>query len=324
MKFFQKLINRLNGLYYPQEYLCFSGLLQQPLHTYLMQGGRPVLDVTNLHCFVGYSPVILAFRAAVLAHPNKNITLILTQFSLPINEDFDTKDALALLSLQKIREQQLDDETLVYYEGVRGWHRFLPKFNQLAIDLNNRLYGKRPGNVFLAGNRYRQVQIGYASPRKINLVTVGDEEREAFNLFPTDLHGQITPEHYLISLRYEGKACAQVMAAKKLVLSDMEQASHKQVYRLGKNHMQPLKELSSFDFMQDFSKTFLLPLPCGMTAYKELQLEQFFDHGIHRLLLFRILHETPEKQETQSLAHIHNVCATWRRKKGLESNYLLR
>ena len=62
---------------------------------------------------------------------------------------------------------------------------------------------------FLPDNLYKQVQIAYSIPRNISLITVGQNDR--FNLFPTDLHGPVNEDHYIISLRHEGKACQQVM-----------------------------------------------------------------------------------------------------------------
>jgi hypothetical protein len=47
-------------------------------------------------------------------------------------------------------------------------------------------------------------------------------------------------------------------------------------------------------------------------------------HGIHRVMLFRILAEQWLEAEEPILQHIHNVYATWRHKNGLPGNYLLR
>ena len=104
----------------------------------------------------------------------------------------------------------------------------------------------------------------------------------------------------------------------------MEVSAYKQVYALGKNHMQPLKEKAVFNFDSKVSKYFQLPLPRNVTMYKELELQESFILGIHRFLLFKIIYTEKVGQTRQTLAHIHNVYATWRYKKGLESNYQLR
>ena len=167
-----------------------------------------------------------------------------------------------------------------------------------------------------------QVQIAYSVARKICLITVG--ENNLYNLFPTDLHGQLYGGFYVISLRYEGKACQQVMETKRLVLSDIESAAFKKVYALGKNHMQPLKERAAFDFSHTDSAVFHLPLPRHAVAYKEMELLDSFVEGIHRLFIFRIINEVKTIAHPATLAHIHTVYATWRENSGLKGNYLLR
>ncbi len=54
MNFFKKFLNNLNGLHYSQEYLCLAQeSFQQPLHAFLIDNGRVIKDITDLHLFVG-------------------------------------------------------------------------------------------------------------------------------------------------------------------------------------------------------------------------------------------------------------------------------
>jgi hypothetical protein len=324
MKLVQKLLNKFNGLKYPQEYLCLAHeSFQQPLYAYLVQNHKVIKDITKLHSFVGYCPLIFALSSSAGISPEQeNIDIVFSATPLQANVFFGEKDALALLSLKKIHEQSLNGDTVVYYEGNIGKHRFISSFYQFIGQLNNRLYNRKPGNVFLEDNLYKQVQIGYAIPRKISLITVG--HNNLYNHFPTDLHGQVNDEYYIISLRHEGAACRQVENAQKIVLSDMKASAFKQTYALGKNHMQPLKEASAFNFSAMHSKCWQLPLPNNALSYKELQLEDSFTHGIHKLLLFRMVGHEQLNEESGTLVHIHNVYATWRHKKGIAGNYFLR
>ena len=184
------------------------------------------------------------------------------------------------------------------------------------------MYNKKAGNVYLKGNLLKQVQIAYSLPRKICLITVG--KMGLYNLFPTDLHGKLNEQLYVISLRHEGKACRQVLETGKLVLSDIHASVFKKVYSLGKNHMQPLKDRSAFDFSQMDSHGMHLPLPNHAVAYKELELIDSFKEGIHCLLIFRINKEEKLVADPETLAHIHSIYATWRENNGLRGNYLLR
>jgi hypothetical protein len=327
----KKVLLKFDGLNYRQEYLCL-GLesFSNPLHVYLLHNGKPVKDITNLHCFVGYSPLVFAIDHQELKFPADNIEMVFSQQSLSIDQTLPRSAALAFLKLDKVMRYS----SIVFFEGKTAWHHFTNRFHQKIGNVINHYFNRKPGNVFLDNNLYKQVQVAYSIPRKISLITVGKEE--FYNLFPTDLHGQPTIDRYIISLRHEGYACRQVMQSGTIVLSEMPAKAYKTVYSLGKNHMQPLKQAGAFPFSPDVSANFQLPLPEGVLAYKELELEHGFNHGIHRIMIFRILHQTSvhsqgtdqdtqsEKGETDSLVHIHNVYATWREKNGFQSNFLLR
>lgn len=311
-------------MHYRQEYLCLvKETFQQPLCVYLSDGKKLIADVTDLHSFVGYCPLIIALPSNVVSQSRKELVrLIFSRRLLHQNEILIEKDAIAILDLRKIFQQKVDENIVCFYEGVKGHHHFVSKFHRSVIDLNNRWYGKKPGNVFLNGNLYQQVQIGYSVPRKICLITVG--QNNLYNLFPTDLHGQIDGNYYVISLRHEGNACRQVEASGKIVLSEMDANSYKKVYSLGKNHMQPLRERHAFDFSVNHSKNFQLPLPGTAICYKELEVVSSFIAGIHKLILFKIVQEEKVTSKGSTLVHIHNSYATWRKRQGIEGNYLLR
>ncbi len=319
MKHFQQLLNRYKGLAFPQEYLCLpSGSFEKPLSVFLIQQADRIRDITNQHCFVGYSPLIIAIPCEPGDAPmQENIQLLFSP-----NENSSPKDAVARLVLKKNRGQSAGDTTIHYFEGTKGRHRFNSPFHQFIIQAHNRLYHKKPGNVYLQGNLYKQVQIAYAVPRNISLITVG--QNGLFNLFPTDLHGPAGKEHYIISLRHEGKACSQVMESGKLLLSRVDASLYKTVYSLGKNHMQEMKETAHYPFSSTLSSLYHLPVPQSAIDSRELELADSFVHGIHRLLLFKVRGQQRYADDHSSLSHIHAVPATWRHKKGLAGNYLLR
>ena len=323
MALVKKIISKFNGLHYQQEYICLSReALNEPSHLYLVSNNQIIKNITNHHLFVGYCPLILAFTTFTDVVVTESIQLILSQHSLSPNGFFSKKDALATLTLKQIKKQVAGNNTVFYFEGTHGSHHFLSQFHQLVNDTINQWYNKKPGNVFLHSNLYKQVQIAYAIPRIISLITVGN--RGLFNLFPTDLHGQADDEHYIISLRIGGKACEQVEATGKLAIAQVDCNAYKTVYALGKNHMQELKSRDNFPFGQSLSAQFQLPLPQAMLSYKELALQDTFACGIHKILLFKIVTNQQAMDQTATLAHIHNSYATWRYKNKLPGNYLLR
>jgi len=325
MKLVKKILNKFNGLYYTQEYLCLAKeSFQQPLHVYLIAGKQIIKDITNHHLFTGYSPLIFTLYSASVneGELTEKIDIIFSEQSLKPNEFLEKKDAIARLSLKMIRRQPVDEMCFVYYEAIKGEHHFLSSFHQYIIELHNRLYNKKPGNVYLPDNLYKQVQIAYSVPRVISLITVSDGK--LFNLFPTDLHGTVNDKYYISSLRHEGRACNQVEASGRVVISRIHCDAYKTAYSLGKNHTLPLRSKDNFPFGNTNSLVFQLHLPQSVLNYRELELVQSFEHGIHKLLLYKIVSKQIFSYEPATLAHIHNVYATWRRNKRLPSNYLLR
>jgi hypothetical protein len=320
MKLVEKILNRCNGLHFRQEYLCIAKeILTRPLHVYLVHHKRVIKDITNKHLFVGYSPLVFAFTGIEF---NETIQLIFTHQLLQPNEIFVKKDALARMDLKKIQRQPSGSNNIFYFEGIRGVHKFQSLLHQFINAINNRLLNKKAGNVFLHNNLYKQVQIAYAVPRIISLITVGNDN--LFNLFPTDLHGEVDQEYYIISLRTGGNACKQAEAAGKLLITQVDSALYKTVYALGKNHMQELKTSDSFPFSALLSVKFRWPVPLQALSYKELIFLESFTHGIHKILLFKIVTNQQIAPQTTTLAHIHNSYASWRYKNNLPGNYLLR
>ena len=255
MNLFKKLLNKFNGLYYPQEYLCISKeSFQQPLHVYFTDNMKVIKNITLSHLFSGYSPLILTLFSSSIENQSTpgNIAIVLSQQALHPNEIISEKDAIAKLYLKLICQRSAGNNTIYYYEGIKGEHHFLSSFHQYIIGLKNRLYNKKTGNVFLKNNLYKQVQIAYAVPRIISLITVADGN--LYNLFPTDLHGSLDDQFYSISLRINGKACIQVERAKRIIISEMHSGAYKPVYSLGKNHMQEMKPKDNFMFSESVSR----------------------------------------------------------------------
>jgi hypothetical protein len=322
MNLANKVLERLNGLRYRQEYLCLSmESFPQPLHIYLAGGQLIISDITDSQLLIGYDPVIIGIASldTDVSHV-QDLKIIFSRDTLRAPDTFSNRRIVATLELKKIIDK--GNEPIVYFEAVRGEHRMIPVFQQFILRLQNRLFNKRPGNIYMPGNRLSQLQIGYAFPRIISLITVSKDS--LFNLFPSDLNGKAGKNHYVISLRHAGHACRQVEEAGRIVISQMEAAAFKTVYGLGKNHMQQLKPKTGFPFGPGQSETLDLPIPESAVSYYELTLENTYIHGIHKLMLFKILSYKALVPVPATLAHIHNCYATWLDNNQLEGNYLLR
>jgi len=322
MKAVQRLLGKLSGLHFSQDYLCLDrDSLTDPLQVFVVNGSRPPSNLANKHVFCGYSPLVFCFSKNDINTTDDNIELVFAPQSAHLNDQFRRKDAVAGLKMEKIRATGLEEE-LLFFRGTEGIHRFLPAIQQRAISLNDRLFNRKPGNVFLPGNLLKQVQIAYSLPRTISLVSAGSAS--LVNVFPTDLHGKAGKSLYIMSLRQAGKACAQVLSAGRILLSEVKSAMYRKVYGLGKNHMQEPKEPGQFPLSGELSQSFHLPIPDDTVLYRELVLAEHFTEGIHRIMLFHILTEVTVVKQAPVLSHVHNVYASWRWNKGLGGNYLQR
>ena len=325
MKLLQKILDKLNGLYYSQEYLCLApGSVSDTPHVYLVSNTKIIKDITNHHLFVGYNPLIFALPSLdeIDLSLAETVTVVLSQAVLSSNESLNDKDALGIIRFKKMDKKFRGNDKVYFYEGQHASHHLLNPFHQYIIKITNDLYNKRPGNVFLEDNLYKQVQIAYSVPRNISLITIA--HHGLFNLFPTDLHGTIAEGFYIISLRHSGKAAQQAEMTRKIVICQVGSSFYKTVYALGKNHMQELKQKDQFPLTDRLSSNFGSPLPQHAVSYKELELIEFFDHGIHRVFLFKIVNAIVVETKTGALSHIHNAYATWRHNNRLSGNYLLR
>ena len=325
MQLIKKILSRINGLHYPQEYLCIGKETFAPtLQVYLVKDRIICKNVTDSHLFVGYNPLVFLLYFPVSATPEgmDHIDLVFSERILVLNEKLSAKDALAVLSFKILRKQVEKDITLLFYEGIYGAHQFISSFHQTILRLNNRLYNKKPGNVYLPGNLFTQVQIAYSLPRNISLVTVGSSG--LYNVFPTDLHGAVNEQYYVSSLRTGGKACSQVQSIGRLAISTIDLAAYKKVYSLGKNHMQDLKPADQLSLTGQLSSRFKLPLPAETLVVRELEVLGSFSHGIHQFFLYRVVSNQGLSEAPSTLSHIHAVYATWRDNKGLAGNYLMR
>jgi hypothetical protein len=298
------------------EYLCLeANAISDPLRAKLVLGDARI-DVTDDYFLLGYKPLLIGVsnsRAYEAAEGADATTLELITGS---------GQRVASLNLAQIRRVRFGDDTLSIFEGRHGQHEFLSRIHQVLNRAYESTQTKSAGNIALDGNLYDQVRIGYAHPRVIAIISLGENER--FNLFPTDLHGPFGKSHYAGSLRIGGRACAQVQQLGRLVISTVDASSFRSTYGLGKNHMRELTDVSQFDVAPFRSATFGLPLPKDVLGYRELERIDGFDAGIHRIHLYRTVHRVVHPQEAAALVHVHRYYAQWREDRGLSAPWLVR
>jgi hypothetical protein len=317
----------LLGSVIPQEYICLTNEnIIKPLRLFVdIPQSNLTFEITNTHVLLGYKPLVFGIIADdVEAQKLDTSNKIQVLFSMvDVTHPSSLGDqSIARLLFEKIESRPLNGKIFFLYRGTHGSHKLLNIFQQL----NNRLYDSfkalKKGNVFLPGNLYEQVRVAYAIPRAISIITVGGDQ--GHNMFPTDLHGPLTASAYAGSLRINGKACAQVQQHGQIVISNVRPYWHTQTYALGKNHMKDLHSLPENTIHTKCSDLFQLPLPVAVTEYKELQLEDYIDAGIHRIFFYGVVNQVIVDDATPRLTHVHRYYLQWRQNHALKTEYFLR
>jgi flavin reductase (DIM6/NTAB) family NADH-FMN oxidoreductase RutF len=318
----KKLISTiLFGTTLPQEFLCLNlNEFAKPLRMIIKNSaGRETHDITDHHLLNGYKPLIISFDENFI-----DVEKMDKENSIFVSLKDDLNNELAKLTL-KLREKiNLELSSILIFEGLTGEHHFNNNFRKILNNTKYRLTAKKKNNIYLAGNLYDQVKIGYSIPRKIYLVSVGSENR--FNIFPTDLSGEIGENYFILSLRSGGKANEQIEKEGNCLISVMEVNYSKEVYEAGKNHMKEATDVNKIgvNLRKDRSTKFNLPIPLGCISYYELERMKRIEIGIHTLHFFKITNTANLIESNSILAHIHRNYAEWRIRNGIQTNYYFR
>jgi hypothetical protein len=217
------------------------------------------------------------------------------------------------LVLQIVNENRLAEKKLFLFKGISSNQQFESGFHQFMFRLSERLRKKHAGNIDLDPELYNQVKIAYSIPREIKLITL--ENENGVNVFPTDLHGNAGNDQYIISLRHDKKACAQVIDAGKFALWTIDAAHAKEAYALGKNHSRDITPKESHSLTGNKSPAFHFPEPQGAIGCEELLFEKTIaDIGIHRILLFKSV--SKREDDARRLVHLHRAYVQWHVKNG--------
>jgi hypothetical protein len=305
----EKIRKFLTGVAIKKEYPCVDHLQFNGEVKVLMHHNGEQVDITDDHLFLGYKPLIAGIHTVTdIDAPEVRISFI-----------HRSGAKLAEVQLKKIAARVIGNTYLVLFTGIHADTFFLPLFNRSVNVMARRFRKKINGNVEMEGNEYQQVQAMYSIPRKISVISLG--HGELFNMFPTDLHGNAGKDFYVDSLRKAGKACGQVLALKRVVKADIELSSKEDVFAMGKNHMKELQAAAGLP-VQGFSDMYKLPLVKGTIAYKEMELYDHIEIGIHRVLVFRVHNEVILNSEAPVLSCTNGHYLQWRLDHSLHANYI--
>jgi hypothetical protein len=300
--FLQRIANgllRVTG--YPQEYLCLEAAALHGRFHWSLSGAS--IDPRTI-LFLGYRPLVLGLPEEVA--PGDGLLTL---------EHGGT--AIAAIRLEEFTEKHWPGIRL--FGAMQSWQRFLPPMLEPLDRLRQRINERRAGNVTRSMLEYDRLRVAYAQPREIHLAVVGTPER--CNIFPTDLHGPLGDDGYIISLRHANAVCAQLHVLGTLLLCRMALDAYKDVYQLGVRHNARLQNAESIRATTSVFGGHAVPEGTRSAILLELRAHQ--DLGIHRLHRFAVK-ERVHFSNGPVLAHAHAAPLGWLTRRKLAPEVRLR
>ena len=311
MSLFKDSVRKLkSGFTLGNEYLCINQHELIADIKVLLTWGRQSIDVTFSHLLLGYKPVIIAIPSSQF------------QDSPPkCNLNFYTNDFLC--GTIALVRSELQHSSVTIYQGISGKAHLLTTF-QKTIQAIKQLRKDKSHSLYPTKDSYNQIRIAYSFPRKISIIIL--ERNNSFNIFPTDLHGEISGQsQYMISLRENGKAYEQVSESDTISLSKVSSKNFRVVYALGKNHM---KEMASdpelINLVKSPDKDFSHYAYKGCNECLSLRKINEIKVGIHYLITFSLSDKIIFTNNEDTLSHIHEYYALWRKRHNFKDRLLIR
>jgi hypothetical protein len=307
----QSLCSIFTGNYFTSEFLCVAN--DSELHEVKLELVLPTktngIDVTESHLLLGAGPVIIG-----ICHSTVKDSSFETAH---LNFTFRGKH-IGAIQLKKINIPQSWPDEIVLFEGVSAKCYLASPF-QKVVQRTGYWIRQKAGKAFLSWEVNKMIQLLYSIPRKISIISVTGDS--LLNVFPGDLNGAINESHYTMALRTGGQALNQVIALEKIIICEVSPKFHKQVFAMGKNHVNEMKPEENFNLLKIRSPNLSIPVPEGVTSYHELQLIDVQPQGFYHLLLFKNIGRQGFV-EPGYLASVHASYASWRIRNGFSFDYL--
>ena len=257
---------------------------------------REEFDVTCGAVVAALRPLTLAvglnaqLLSALTDHPRPQLHFV----------DRESRRAVGELQLQSVRNWNAPGVTLGLFEIRNGTQRCVPwpyrPWNQW---LQNRAMRRNadPHNFFMPPEAVQQQMIFYICPRPVVLVSVDDGSHS--NLFPMDLIGPISSDHFTLALRSTSPSISTMKSARRVALSDVPAREYSAAYELGKHHKKAMVEWDHLPFETRRSGKFSLPYPAIALRVREVEILDFATVGSHTFFVSRISSEVSAGDDAQ-------------------------
>lgn len=266
-----------------------------------LETGDFIINVSEIHWLLCLEPIVFGIWLSRDGH--KILPGGKTRCSLYFSgssNDFRAakKNAVAIITLDYVDKIEEPGGTLYLLKlaGCRIHHVGLLK----TFVLFHKYY-KKPKFTF---EKYKSLIAAYSYPRRVRIISFMQDDY--FNIFPMDLLGEIPASgRYVFGLRHTNVALAKIIAAKKIVVSEVPYIYKDTIYKLGKHHGGSPPSPDSLPFALQKTENFGFLIPEWADGYKEVQILKTKNLGSHMLLWGEIINEKTLKQSPGNLYHIH-------------------
>jgi hypothetical protein len=257
--------------------------------------GENVLDVSVRHWLLCLDPIVFG----VWFEKDNGISYSKDEsvYTLRFMNGAANADTVAVLKLTYFN--QIEDQEgrllLLKLKKVNIHHLGFVK----TLLLYYRYYKKAEQNFY----KLKSYAAAYSYPRRVRLVSF--QEEGWYNIFPMDLVGDLSfSRRYVFGLRHSNVTLARMIAAKKIVVSEIPYEYKDIIYQLGKYHRKPLSEIGTpFGIIQ--SEFFRFPVPEWANGYKEIRISDCLNLGSHMLLWGEVVNNRDLSESHGHLFHIH-------------------
>jgi flavin reductase (DIM6/NTAB) family NADH-FMN oxidoreductase RutF len=292
---------------------CTLGLCipQSEVSVQLHGLGAPC-DVTERNVIAAVRPLTIG-----IGGPIDSATYRRGQASLRFYERGGKNRLLGLIGLRLKETIPLGGEHLCLFETREcrnyclSWGRLWARYLQHSYKQWRARRGGSAPDFRMVRRELHSLFVFYICPRPVVLVTVADGDLA--NIFPMDLIGPVSTQHFSLALHSTSPALSLIERSRRIALSSVPVEQSSVAIELGQNHKKLGIDWARLPFATMGSPVLGLPVPKFSLRVRELDVEAARDLGSHKFFLARTLSDQRWADGSQ-LFFIHGSYQVWRQR----------
>lgn len=199
------------------------------------------------------------------------------------------------------------------HSNIAGWRTWAASAYRAYSQLRHRKQ-KDPYNFDMGGLELLALLMFYVRPRPVVLVSVADGD--ASNIFPMDLIGPVSPEHFTLALRSTSPATRLMRSSRQVALADVPAEKIAVAYELGKHHRKASIDWDALPFLTSTSSSFGLRVPDFALRIREMYIHDSYDVGSHVFFICSQV-SCAERRRALQLHHTAGLYQAYCKRRGV-------